>query len=132
MKFYHTTTEYACGVDLHSRQMYICVMDREGKKLVHRNIKGNDFGHFLKLVEPYRDDLTVVCENIHDPHNVSAIMRTCDAVGVQLVHLLYWIEAFPKIGKLSSASATPSESLSLGAELPPQPARARIRDRISE
>ena len=30
-------------------------------------------------------DLTVVFENIHDPHNVSAILRTCDAVGIQNV-----------------------------------------------
>lgn len=50
-------------------------------------------------------DLRVVLENIHDPHNVSAIFRTCDAVGVPKVTLLYYIEKFPKIGKKSSASA---------------------------
>jgi tRNA (guanosine-2'-O-)-methyltransferase len=44
-------------------------------------------------------------ENIHDPHNVSAIFRTCDAVGVTKVSLLYTVEKFPKIGKKSSASA---------------------------
>jgi transposase len=37
-------------------------MDRQGKKLVHTNIKNNDFSYFLKLVEPYRHDLTVCCE----------------------------------------------------------------------
>ena len=62
MKYYTTTTEYNCGIDLHARQMYACVMDRQGKKLVHTNIKGNDFGYFLKRVEPYRHDLTVVSE----------------------------------------------------------------------
>lgn len=50
-------------------------------------------------------DLMVVLENIHDPHNVSAIFRTCDAVGVPKVSLVYSIEKFPKIGKKSSASA---------------------------
>ena len=50
-------------------------------------------------------DLTVVCENIHDPHNVSAILRTCDAAGVWGVHLLYTHESFPELGKKSSASA---------------------------
>ena len=50
-------------------------------------------------------DLTVVCENIHDPHNVSAILRSCEAVGVPVVHLLYTSEKFPKLGRKSSASA---------------------------
>lgn len=60
--YHQTTTEYSCGVDLHSRQMYVCVMDREGKVLTHRNVRGNDFDYFLKLVEPYKDSLTVCCE----------------------------------------------------------------------
>ncbi len=63
MKYYTTTTEYNCGIDLHTRQMYICVMDRAGNVLVHRNIRNNDFKFFLKLVEPYKDDLTVTCES---------------------------------------------------------------------
>jgi tRNA (guanosine-2'-O-)-methyltransferase len=50
--------------------------------------------------------LTVVMENIHDPHNVSAVLRTCDAVGVKQVELLYTIEKFPRIGKKSSSSAS--------------------------
>lgn len=49
--------------------------------------------------------LRVVLENIHDPHNVSAILRTCDAVGVSQVDLLYTIEKFPKISMVSSASS---------------------------
>ena len=62
MKYYKSTTEFNCGIDLHARQMYACVMDRDGKKLVHTNIKGNDFSYFLKRVEAYRHDLTVVSE----------------------------------------------------------------------
>lgn len=60
---------------------------------------------FLNVLRHRQPSLTVVMENIHDPHNVSAILRSCDAVGVQEVHLVYTNEEFPKLGKKSSASA---------------------------
>jgi tRNA (guanosine-2'-O-)-methyltransferase len=50
-------------------------------------------------------DLRIVLENIHDPHNVSAIFRTCDSIGVPEIFLVYNRETFPKIGKKISASA---------------------------
>lgn len=50
-------------------------------------------------------NLGVAIENVHDPHNVSAIFRTCDAVGVPKVSLIYTEEKFPKISKITSASA---------------------------
>ena len=50
-------------------------------------------------------DLTLVLANIHDPHNVSAIYRSCDAFGVEAVHLYYTDTAFPVLGRKSSASA---------------------------
>jgi tRNA (guanosine-2'-O-)-methyltransferase len=60
----------------------------------------------LEFVLRHRQpDLTVVMENIHDPHNVSAVLRSCDAAGVWEAQLLYNTDAFPKIGKKSSASA---------------------------
>lgn len=38
MRFYQRTTEFNCGIDLHTRQMYVCVMDRQGHKLLHTNV----------------------------------------------------------------------------------------------
>ena len=58
-----------------------------------------------RVVTSRQHSLTVVMENIHDPHNVSAIFRTCDAVGIPKVNLIYNFESFPRIGKKSSASA---------------------------
>lgn len=42
----------------------------------------------LAVIEKRQTDLTVVLENVFDPHNVSAIMRTCDAVGVQDLYVV--------------------------------------------
>jgi tRNA (guanosine-2'-O-)-methyltransferase len=61
---------------------------------------------FLSVLEHRQPDLTVVMEDIHDPHNVSAMLRSADAVGVMDVQLVYMSEEFPKLGKKSSASAT--------------------------
>lgn len=59
----------------------------------------------LKVAKQRQDDLTVVLENIHDPHNVSAIFRSVESIGVDKVYLIYNSNKFPRIGKFSSASA---------------------------
>lgn len=62
MRFYQSSTEFNCGIDLHARSMYVCVVDREGKKLLHMNIKNNDFAFFLKKIAPWKHDITICCE----------------------------------------------------------------------
>ena len=42
MKYYTSTTRFNCGIDLHARQRYVCLMDRDSKKQVHTNVKNND------------------------------------------------------------------------------------------
>ncbi|HSD63493.1 MAG TPA: RNA methyltransferase [Ignavibacteriaceae bacterium] len=58
-----------------------------------------------RVLKARQGSLMVVIENVHDPHNVSAIFRTCDAVGIPCISLVYTKEQFPKIGRKSSASA---------------------------
>lgn len=63
--------------------------------------------HRLTTVLNHRQpDLTVVLENVFDPHNVSAVMRTCDAVGIQDVYILNnRIPPHKKWGYKSSSTA---------------------------
>lgn len=58
------------------------------------------------VLEKRQPDLTVVLENVFDPHNISAVMRTCDAVGVQEVYIITnKIPRHKKWGARSSSSA---------------------------
>ena len=53
-----------------------------------------------------QNDITIVLENVFDPHNISAVMRTCDAVGVQELYVLNTkIARHKKWGSKSSSSA---------------------------
>ena len=59
-----------------------------------------------RVLNGRQDSITVVLENVHDPHNVSAVMRTCDAVGVQEVYVLNTkIPLRKRWGAKSSSSA---------------------------
>lgn len=59
-----------------------------------------------RVLERRQPTLTVVFENVHDPHNISAVIRSCDAVGVAEAHGIYsGRQVFPELGEKSSASA---------------------------
>ena len=58
------------------------------------------------VLDKRQDDITIVLENVFDPHNISAVMRTCDAVGVQEIYILNTkIPRHKKWGPKSSSSA---------------------------
>jgi tRNA (guanosine-2'-O-)-methyltransferase len=58
------------------------------------------------VLDKRQGNITVVLENVFDPHNISAVMRTCDAVGVQDIYVLNTrIPRHKKFGARSSSSA---------------------------
>jgi transposase len=63
MRFYTGQHRHYCGIDLHTRTMYVCILDAAGQVLVHQNLPAKPEA-FLEVVAPYREDLGVACECI--------------------------------------------------------------------
>ena len=61
MRFYTRQHRHYCGVDLHARSMYVCILDCEGAVLVSRDIPASP-EPFLALIAPYREDLAVAAQ----------------------------------------------------------------------
>jgi transposase len=58
MRFYTQQHRFYCGVDLHTKTMCVCILDADGKVLVHQDI-ATDEATFLQLIAPYRDGIVV-------------------------------------------------------------------------
>ena len=50
-----------CGIDLHARTMYACILDQHGEMQLHRNLQASP-EIFLKAIAPSRDDIVVAVE----------------------------------------------------------------------
>jgi transposase len=87
MRFYTDQHRYYCGIDLHARRMYICILDAEGKVRVHRNGPATP-EHFLATIAAYREDLVVAVECIFTWYWVADL---CAHEGIAFVlgHALY-------------------------------------------
>ena len=64
---------------------------------------------FKWVIAKRQSNLAVVLENVHDPHNVGAVLRTCDSVGVSEIFVLYTEPQLNferlELGKRSSSGA---------------------------
>ena len=58
MRFYTKQHRFYCGIDLHARTMYLCILNQDGEILLHRNMKASP-EMLLKALAPYRDDVVV-------------------------------------------------------------------------
>jgi transposase len=63
MRFYTTQHQFYCGIDLHARTMYVCILHHAGEMLVHRDMQASP-ETFLKAIAPYREDIVVAVECI--------------------------------------------------------------------
>src|SRR5262245_5187507 len=61
MRFYTKPHKFYCGIDLHARTMYLCILSQEGEVLLHRNMTAAP-EPFLKAIAPYREEMVVCVE----------------------------------------------------------------------
>jgi transposase len=61
MRFYLGEHRHYCGIDLHARTMYLCIVNSHGKVLLHRNMPARPEA-FLAAIERFRDGLVVAAE----------------------------------------------------------------------
>src|SRR5712664_267782 len=61
MRFYTQQHPFYCGIDLHARTMYLCILDQAGETLVHRHMQATPEA-LLKTIAPYRDQIVLAAE----------------------------------------------------------------------
>ena len=87
MKFYNQQHQYDCGIDLHARKMYVCILNQKGKTMVHENIN-TDPEILFELLFPYLDDVVVGVECVFCWYWVSDLCAT-HQIPFVLGHALY-------------------------------------------
>ena len=64
MRFYKNQHQFYCGIDLHARSLYVCLIDHDGTKHVHRNFPASDPRKLLDALQAFRNhELIVGCES---------------------------------------------------------------------
>ena len=61
MRFYTQPHPFYCGIDLHARTMYVCILTQDGEMMVQRDMQASP-DTFLKAIAPYRDGIVVAVE----------------------------------------------------------------------
>src|SRR5712691_1366811 len=63
MRFYTQQHSHYCGIDLHARTMYLCILNQAGAIVLHRNMK-SDPDSLLKAIAPFRENIVIAAECI--------------------------------------------------------------------
>jgi len=83
MRFYTRQHKYYCGIDLHARTMYLCILNQAGAIVVHRNMRA-DPDSFLKAIAPFRENIVVAVECIFTWYWIADL---CGREGIPFVRI---------------------------------------------
>jgi hypothetical protein len=87
MRFYTQQHKHYCGIDLHARMMYLCVLDGNGATRLSRNIQCTPTA-FLAAVKDFRDDLVVAVECMFTWYWLAVLCKR-EGIAFVLGHALY-------------------------------------------
>jgi len=87
VRFYNHAHRFYCGVDLHARTMYLCILDHAGQIVLHHEVPADPTA-FLEAIAPYRDDLVVACECLFCWYWLADLCQT-EQIAFVLGHALY-------------------------------------------
>src|SRR2546429_330070 len=87
MRFYTKQHPHYCGIDLHARTMYLCILNQAGTIVLHRNMS-SDRDSFLKAIAPFREDIVVAVECIFTWYWLADLCAR-EGIGFVLGHALY-------------------------------------------
>ncbi len=87
MRFYTKTHNHYCGIDLHAKTMYLCILDKDGQILLHQNMQSCP-EDFLAATQPYRADLVVAAECMFTWYWLADLCRQ-EGIEFVLGHALY-------------------------------------------
>ena len=81
MNFYDNTHPYYCGIDLHARILYVCIVDQEGNTCAHKEISA-DPKKLKQILKPYIGNIVVGVECMHCWYWVADF---CEDIGVDFI-----------------------------------------------
>jgi len=116
MRFYTKTHQHYCGIDLHAKTLYLCILDREGQILLHKNVRSRP-DDFLAAVAPFRDDLVVAVECIFTGYWLADLCRN-EGIEFVLGHALYMKAIHGGKAKNDKVDALKIATLLRGGTLP--------------
>ena len=87
MRFYNSNHKFHCGVDLHAKSMYLCILDPSGAVVLHRNIRCVA-EEFLRAIAPFREDIVVGAECTYSWYWLADLCRS-EGIEFVLGHALY-------------------------------------------
>jgi hypothetical protein len=91
MNFYTQQHKYYCGIDLHAKTMYLCILNQEGGIVHQRNIRTHS-ELFLKTIERFREDIVVAVECIFTWYWIADLCSQ-EHIPFVLGHALYLYES---------------------------------------